>query len=580
MIGAFLFLLSRSFANRTRARLKRLKQPKYLVGAIFGLIYLCWYFLQFVLLRGKRGTPGQFTLDESVVPLIGVLILFTFVAGAWIFPHARAALVFSEAEIAFLFPAPVTRRTLIHFKLLRSQIAILFTVLLLTLLTGQWFVSSQAWMRVLGWWVILSTLGLHFLGASFARTLLIDRGISNWMRRTIVLVVLAGLIGGTVLWARQTLPIPRIDNVMDWKAWSDYAQELLRTPPLSYLVYPLRLVLAPYLAATPWEFMKALLPALGIIGLHYLWVIRSNVAFEEASLELSRRFAERMAAARQGKAFETKPAKGQRAAFRLSPHGWAPVAFLWKNLIHARAMFRARTILLIAVPMLVMAGVMSQSGSRGGTFGWIASTLLFMFFIWSLLLGAQFVRCDFRQDLGAMDVLKQYPLRGWQVVAGEILAPVVILSVVQWLMLALLAVLTTFTVSRAGLPQIPLSWIIAGALLVPCWNGLALLIPNAAVLLFPGWFQTRPDAPQGIEVTGQRLLLLFGQMLAIGVAVVPAGLAFAAGFLPLQLAGVTSIAPLAGALAATLALGGEVALGAWLVGKLFDRFDLAAEQGG
>jgi hypothetical protein len=29
-----------------------------------------------------------------------------------------------------------------------------------------------------------------------------------------------------------------------------------------------------------------------------------------------------------------------------------------------------------------------------------------------------------------------------------------------------------------------------------------------------------------------------------------------------------------------MALAGEIALGVWLVGKLFDRFDLAAEQGG
>src|SRR6185436_8218260 len=113
---------------------------------------------------------------------IGAIILFLLVVSAWIFPHARAALVFTEAEIAFLFPAPVSRCTLVHYKLLKSQLAILFTVLLLTLITGRMFSSSQAWMRVLGWWVILSTLNLHFLGASFARTLLLERGISNWLR--------------------------------------------------------------------------------------------------------------------------------------------------------------------------------------------------------------------------------------------------------------------------------------------------------------------------------------------------------------------------------------------------------------
>ena len=56
---------------------------------------------------------------------------------AWIIPHQRAALTFTEAEVAFLFPAPISRRALIHFKLLRSQTAILFTTLLLTLVTNR-----------------------------------------------------------------------------------------------------------------------------------------------------------------------------------------------------------------------------------------------------------------------------------------------------------------------------------------------------------------------------------------------------------------------------------------------------------
>jgi hypothetical protein len=132
----------------------------------------------------------------------------------------------------------------------------------------------------------------------------------------------------------------------------------------------------------------------------------------------------------------------------------------------------------------------------------------------------------------------------------------------------------------SGLPFFPLEWLLAAALAAPFWNGLALLIPNAAVLLLPGWFQTRADTPQGIEVTGQRLLLVFGQFIVIGITIVPAAFAFALGFLPVQYAGVAFAAPLAGAGVAAIVLGGEVILGVWLLGKLFDRFDLSAEQSG
>lgn len=580
MIDAFVFLLTRSFVNRTKSRLRRLKQPKYLIGAVFGLLYVSWYFLQIFFFHGQRGAANPYTMDDSILPVIGLAVLFLFVASAWIFPHARAALTFTEAEVAFLFPAPVSRRTLIHFKLLRSQLAIFFTVLLLTLITGRWLVDGHAWMRMLGWWVILSTLGLHFLGASFARTLLLERGISNWSRRLVVLLVLAALVAATIFWARKNLPTPPLDNVADWKAWLEYLRELIATPPLSYLLYPFRLVIAPFLASTPLEFLKAMPAALGLIALHYFWVIRSNVAFEEASVDLSRRLAERMAAARQGRALDGQPAKGQRTPFRLAPAGFAPVAFLWKNLIYVQGALRLRTLFIVLLPLGIMAVVMARSGTRGGALLGVAAMILVMFFIWSLLLGPQIVRCDFRQDLGAMDVLKLFPLRGWQVVLGEILAPVVILTAVQGLLLIGIAVLMAVTGMPPGVPKIPLTWLAAAALLAPFWNGLALLIPNAAVLLLPGWFQTRTDTPQGIEVTGQRLLIFFGQILLIGVTVIPAGLAFALGFAPLHFAGATNLAPLAGALLAAITLAAEIFGGVWAVGKLFDRFDLAAEQGG
>ena len=579
MTRAFLFLLSRSLVNRTRARLKRLKQPKYLVGALFGLVYLYASFFQFVFVRGRPGPEMDQSMGEFIGGM-GAFVLLVLMVSAWIFPHARTALVFSEAEIAFLFPAPVTRRALIHYKLLKSQIAILFTVLLLTLLTGRIFTSSQAWMRVLGWWVILSTLNLHFLGASFTRTLLLDRGISNWLRRLVVLTGCAVLVVLTVVWVRENISPPVLDAAADWRAWRDYLQSLLGTPPLSHVLAPFRVLLRPYLATTALEFVQGFGLALGIIALHYLWVIRCNVAFEEASLAASRRFAERLSAARQGRGLQGQPTKGRRAPFRLAPAGFPSFALLWKNLIAAQATFRPRLLLFLAIPVVVMALSLGGSTGKGSAILGPATIIALLVYAWSLFIGAQFVRCDFRQDLAAMDVLKLYPLPGWQIVAGQLAAPVVILTAVQWLLLLLLAILTGGAGPSSQLPMLPPGWIAAAALLTPFWNGLVFLIPNAAVLLFPGWFQVRADAPQGIEVTGQRLLLVFGQLLVVVVTVIPAALAFGVGFLPLHLAGLPMLAPLTGAVAAAVALAGETALGLWWLGKLFHRFDLATEQGG
>src|ERR1035438_4663027 len=138
MIPALFYLQWQSFRNRLVTRFKRLKQPKYLFGAIVGGLYFYFYFFHYLFHQGYASggrhaatvaiPPEYLVLAES----LAALALLVIVLLAWIIPHERAALTFTEAEVAFLFPAPVTRRTLIHFKLIRSQLRILFSALLLT----------------------------------------------------------------------------------------------------------------------------------------------------------------------------------------------------------------------------------------------------------------------------------------------------------------------------------------------------------------------------------------------------------------------------------------------------------------
>src|SRR5690348_7530241 len=170
MISALLYLQYHTVRNRLVSRFKRLKRPKYFIGAIVGGLYFYFYFFRY-LFRGYAtgGPPGaNLAFPGEYLQLIesfGALLLFVIILLAWIVPHERAALTFTEAEVAFLFPAPVTRRTLIHFKLMRSQLRILFSVLFLTLISRR--LGGNALIHALGWWLILSTLNLHFLGSSF-----------------------------------------------------------------------------------------------------------------------------------------------------------------------------------------------------------------------------------------------------------------------------------------------------------------------------------------------------------------------------------------------------------------------------
>src|SRR5689334_3773729 len=100
MISALFYLQYHSTKNRFVSRLKRLKQPKYLAGAVVGLLYFYFYFFRFLFHAPRHNgaaaatvSPGNFLLDESV----RALILLVVVLAAWLWPNKRAALTFTEA---------------------------------------------------------------------------------------------------------------------------------------------------------------------------------------------------------------------------------------------------------------------------------------------------------------------------------------------------------------------------------------------------------------------------------------------------------------------------------------------------
>jgi hypothetical protein len=376
------------------------------------------------------------------------------------------------------------------------------------------------------------------------------------------------------------MPAFDLSRFKDLKAVQDYVEQVLTAGPLPYLLYPVRLVVRPYLAPNALAFLCVLGPALLLLLLHYWWVVRSNVAFEEASVEASRKLAEKVAAVRAGnwQAAQKQP-KRKRPPFKLRPIGPPAVALLWKNLISAGHAFSLRVWLSLAVfAVLASVGFGQASGSSGGrpVLGMIAAMLMF----WSLLIGPQFLRQDFRQDLPLADILKTYPLRGWQLALGELLAPAAVLTGVQWFLLILvLGLFSQPAVNRLGWS----CWLGLGfgaALITPMLDLITLQIPNAAALLFPAWFQAAKGGGQGIEVAGQRLIFMIGQVLVFIVALVPAVALFAGVFFLVKwLLGMATAIPLA-SIAAALVLGAEAAAGVALLGWLFERFDVSGELNG
>ena len=591
MIGALLYLQLTSRWNSAIGRLRRLRQPKYLAGAGVAAAYL-WFFIFRPLLSphgaaGFRGAPGAETLPLFFIFLPYGVIAVVRIALAWLAPASKPGLVFTEAEIAFLFPAPFTRRMLLHYKLLSSQLTILLSSVLLALLMTRWrSIGGNFATHALGWWTMQSTLSLHATGAGFTVARLIEGGVSRVRRQAAVIAAIIVLLGavGYAAW-RAAAPPPQA-NPENFPALARYASEVAGTGPLGWLLWPIRIMLKPLFAPGWAAFLRSFGPALLLLAAHYVWVLRAETSFEEASIALAERRARQLATLRSGRIPGAAATKGRRPPFPLASSGGRPeLAFLWKNLLSTSRVFNVR-ILLIAVVFAVW--LVSLAGHPRGAVRSVPHGELWvlvaagaaMAAAYTLLAGPQFARQDLRSDLPNVDLLKAYPLQGWQVMLGELLAPAAILTGILWL--ALLA----DTVALSALPpgfiglSLPLRLAAAAglALIAPPLCLLQLIIPNGAALLFPSWAQTARTRERGLDLMGQRLIFVFGQLLGIVIALVPAVvwgtlLWFAARWVCSEAA--SAVIATAGVLAV---LGGEVCLGIWWLGRRFDRFDLSSES--
>jgi ABC-2 type transport system permease protein len=572
--GALLYVRLTSAKGWLTSRLRRLKQPKYLVGGIIGVAYVYFFFFRNVfqnrIPREAQGAPAE---ALAIVPQIAAAALLLVIAVNWIVPRGRAGLTFSEAEISFLFPAPIARRTLINYRLLCTLGALGLTALFMMLVSGGWALpGSSAWLRGLGWWVVLATVSLHFTATSFVVTRLLDRGVSSLARGSVGIGVLAVAIGVPLVWTFVTLPAPTQQDLAGTAAFTSYVQTALQSGPLPWLLAVPRLVTAPLFAPDARAFALALAPAVLVLAAHYAWVLFSAVSFEEASIARAEKRATKLAAFRSGNLRATATKK-LRDPFRLRDTGRPELAFLWKNLLAMGRLFTVRSGLVAAAVITAACLWLATAELRGGqtlvaTGGAVVLAIV-------LLLGPQFARHDLRADLKNADILKTYPLAGHQIVFGEMLAPLAVLTAIAWL--ALLAV----ALSAAAL-EIPalvkLAAPLAIAVCVPFFCALQLVIHNAIALIFPAWVQSVSNPGEhGLDVLGQRLVFFAGQILLLALGVLPAVAGAAiAFFLVNWLVGPVTAALLAWLIVLTV-LSVEIWAGVRWLGVRFVHFDLSSE---
>lgn len=578
VFGAFVYLQAMSLYNNVRQRVLRLRQPKYLVGALVGAAYL-----YFVLLR-RAVRPGHAPANLHASPALmadfatlAALALAVYVFLEWILSREKVRLSFSEAEVDFLFPAPLTRTSLIHFGLLRSQLAIFFSSFLIGLLLRRGGgLSGHPLQFATGTWLLMSTLKLHSLGASFTCERLVGFGVRPWLRRLLVSCVFVAIALACWWPLRDALQLPEMDSGADnmgrLQAWFE---GIAATAPLSWLLVPFRWMVAPIFAPDGAGFLRALVPTVALLALNYLWVVRAQVSFEDAAIAYARRRAELVAAKRQGRLGARAPSKPRSEPFRLSGRGEAVVAFLWKGLVAMGPLYRLRTWLIACVVVTALCQWLVADPARKGAVAAVGISVLGMG-AWLLLLGPMIVQNGLRRTFERLDVLKATPLRGWQIALGELSTPAAVMCFAFWLLLLLAAQLLSVKFGVVAPGQV-IAAAIGLAAMAPPLFGLMLCVPFAGMLAFPAWTLGPDNSGRGFEVMGQRMIFMFGYLLALAVAAIPAALVGGLAFLLGQWLAGWGVGGLLAALCGGVVFALELAFVLRLLGARIERFDVSQE---
>lgn len=514
------FLYLRSARNRLWSQARRARSPRYLAAVVLGMLYIWW-----ALFRNTRleGGPLAAIADVQVVlPVLAALLLVS-AARWWIFGAERGTLAFAPAEVQFLFPAPVSRRALIHTKLVRTQIAILLNTVIFSVLLRGGTSSLAEWRRGLALWMGFSVFALHRLGASIVRANAIEHERPGQRRSFLPMLVFTSLLGAVVWGLVSHLPEIRAASALGFTATGRAVFDALQSPLPAAALWPVRAVLAPVFASDASTWLRTAPFALAILLVHYLWVIRLDASFEEAALEATQHRAERLQRFRSSQMGKTRSRKGKLVRIpRLPSFGPPAIAVAWKNIAAAMRGGAWRSQLIsFTIGLMVMAVLVKTASDDaadlfvGITVGW-GAMLVFVGPVW--------MRFDLRLDLPRLAILKTWPLPGRQIVAAEIAAVTVLHSITIWSLMVVpfvLAVMDPSLLESAG-ESAPI--FLAVAIGIPVLNALMFTVQNGTALLFPAWVRMGTEA-RGFETMGQNLLTMGATTLVAAVALVfPVGL--------------------------------------------------------
>ena len=574
MIGPFLWLTWRGFRNRTLRQLQRVRQPRYAIAMLAGLIYFWWIFF-----RPGRPRPMAHAIpggaSGEMLLTVFSLGLALMVASFWLLGSDKPPLAFTQAEVQLLFPAPITRRQLVELKLFQAQLAIILSTVVWVILLGRR--DAAVLQSGIALWILFTTMHLQRVGASLVRTSTSGHGLSGAKHNRWTLIVF-GIAIGAVLWS-VVAAFPSLRAAANGGDLVGALGDLLHRRAISVVLFPFRLVIAPILASSSAEWARTILPALLILLLHVPWVLRTDAAFEEAAAEAAVKRAERIDAIRSRRGRVRAPRRsGARTWLPLAPYGRPANAIVWKNIIAIARTVPPSTVGLLVGVIVVALTAMFMIAPNVHDSTSVVAILMLTAAGFLVLAGPLWIRNDLRLDMLRLELLRAYPLSGQSIVRAELVASTAVLTLLQ----LLLAVASYVALWGGGPMELTLSGrtavLVVVILAAPAVNAANLLVQNAAALLFPAWVRLGLSRPGGVEAMGQAIVTTFGSMLVLAfLLLIPAALGGILGLILLAHFGLWGLVPGA-ALGAALVFAEIWVISGWL-GGAFEKQEPGFDKG-
>ena len=562
MNDALRYLVVTGFKGSVKHKLRRLKQPKYLLAmlaviAYFGLIFGPQFFLS-----GNEAmkTPILHTQLGALAMVVLQLAL------PWLTAGHKGGLGLTPAEHDVLMAAPLSNRAVVAYRLMKYTPQLIFTTLILAVIfTARHGLLSLA----------ISLIGVFFLmylGAAMA--VAVTQLVSRLDKARAWLLRIAFFL---LLFAPLLAPVPLF---MQGYGFVEVLDAVFAGEGTTIVLYPYVLMAQ---AAVPETFRQAL-PGFGLLvftaGMlsEIAMRIRAGSANPQAGTTSSNY--DKMVAARRGRAM-TRDKDVKKPLFALKPFGRAWRALAWKSMVSTTRGIPLAAIIMV-INLVIMGGVIASTMADEGVAMALALLAVILTAMITLMASAVF-REDLRGDIEHLDMLKALPLNGRNIIRGEVYGPAVIVGVMAslcWLFGMGVAIGSP----PDGVPRIDIA-IIGGVVLLHLIPLQVLLYAcdNLLAAQMPAWMMIPKGEGNaqvnGMENMGQNLILMLIKLFAVLLAsVIPGGILAGAIWAAIEMKQLWPLIP-AGIVSAGLFLvAAELVI--TLAGSTFERIDSAIELSG